>query len=169
MRAAHYCDDLETLLDLARTRSHEMLRPIEDDRRIVSRAKSTWGNTERGENRFGRTGAWFEPMQPTRWHRTRMPSCCFFLRANNGPRRTFVVPNTLAGRFGWSRKRLSGVRRRLAERHITMVRSVSDQRAALFRWCVSAAGRGAAGRAARMDRGERYSEVGGRSRPRGRR
>jgi hypothetical protein len=60
MRAAHYCDDLETLLDLARTRSHEMLRPIEDDRRIVSRAKSTWGNTERGENRFGRTGAWFE-------------------------------------------------------------------------------------------------------------
>ena len=112
-----------------------MLRPIEDDRRIVSRAKSTWGNTERGENRFGRTGAWFETDEVNAMASDPDTFMLLaFLRANNGPLRTFVVPNALANTFGWSRKRLASARRRLAGRHIVMVRSASDKRAALYQW-----------------------------------
>jgi hypothetical protein len=52
-----------------------------------------------------------------------------FLRANNGPKRTFMVANGLALTFGWTRKRLAGARQRLKQSHITMVRPASEQNA----------------------------------------
>jgi hypothetical protein len=137
MRAAHHCDDLETLIDVARTRSEEMLPPIENDVRIINIARSAWGYTERGENRFGRTGAWFETDEINSMLASDQDGFVLlaFLRANNRPKSTFMVPNALATSFGWTRKRLASARRRLAGRHIVMVRAPSDQRgAALYRW-----------------------------------
>ena len=136
MRAAHHCDDLESLIDVARTRNAECLPPL-DDAEVVKIAMSAWGYTERGQNRFGQTGAWF----PTDEANTMIASdpdaflLLAFLRANNGPQRAFMVANGLAERLGWTRKRLAGARRRLEQSHIMMVRHASEQNgAALYRW-----------------------------------
>jgi hypothetical protein len=58
MRAADHCDNLEDLLDVARTRNDEFSPPLPDDE-VVKVAHSAWGYTERGLNRFGKPGAFF--------------------------------------------------------------------------------------------------------------
>jgi hypothetical protein len=57
MRSALFCDDLESLLDVARTRNAEYMPPLPDTD-VVKTTKSAWGITERGQNRFGKHGAW---------------------------------------------------------------------------------------------------------------
>ncbi len=49
MMAAHHCDDLESLLDVARTRNAEMLSPL-DDTEVVNVATKAWGYEKRGQN-----------------------------------------------------------------------------------------------------------------------
>jgi hypothetical protein len=136
MRTACTCDNFDNLLDITRTRNAEFLPPLVDAE-VVKIAKSAWSYTERGENRFGQTGAWF----PTAEANTMIASdqdaflLLAFLRANNGPQRTFMVANGLAGTLGWTRKRLAGARLRLQQSHITMVRRASEHYgAAIYRW-----------------------------------
>ena len=51
-----------------------------------------------------------------------------FLRANNGPTRTFIAANALAKELGWGRKRLADTRKRLEGTYIEMVRRPSKAR-----------------------------------------
>ena len=53
MRAAHHCDDLDDLLDVARTANADCVPPLADAE-IVKLARSAWDYTERGENLVGR-------------------------------------------------------------------------------------------------------------------
>lgn len=91
MKAAHHCDDLEALIDVARTENAGMMPPL-DDAEVMKVVTSAWSYTERGQNRFGQTGAWF----PTDEANTMIASdpdaflLLAFLRANNGPQRAFM-------------------------------------------------------------------------------
>ncbi len=136
MRTAHYCDDFDALLDVAHTANADFLPPLPEDE-VMKVAKSAWGYTERGENRFGRPGVFFEVEEANRlitWDQD-LFVLLSFLRANNGPSSTFMVANGLTDRLGWTRKRLSAVRKRLVGTHIKMVRPPSAVNGpALYRW-----------------------------------
>jgi hypothetical protein len=138
MRQAHcYCDDFDALLDVARTRNENCL-PQLDDEEVVKIATSAWGYTERGENRFGQTGAWL-PTAEVNDLIALNPDALFllmYLRANNGPRSTFIAANVLKDTFGWSRQRLSKARGWLEERgYLAKVRDADGWNgAALYRW-----------------------------------
>jgi hypothetical protein len=136
MRQAHYCDDLDTLLDVAQTCNANFLPPLDEDE-VVKIVKSAWGYTLRGENRFGRHGVFFSTEEVNRLI-ARGPDqlvMLAFLRANNGPDSTFMVANGLAREFGWGLKRLAAVRRELEGTEIKMVRRPSATNgAARYRW-----------------------------------
>jgi hypothetical protein len=136
MREAHYCDDLESLLDVARTRNEGFLPPM-TDAEVLETAKSAWSYTERGENRFGQTGAWLSTAEVNSLIAADPDDLVLltFLRANNGRRKPFIVANGLADKLGWTRKRLARARRRLERSHLQMVKQPSSYHgAALYRW-----------------------------------
>jgi Bifunctional DNA primase/polymerase, N-terminal/Primase C terminal 1 (PriCT-1) len=136
MKAAHQCEDFNDLLDVARTRNSEMLPPL-DEGEVVKTARSAWQYTESGNNRFGRTGVWFSTNEANVMIFDNQDAFVLlaFLRANNGPSRTFMVANGLAGRLGWTIKRIAAARRRLEESHIVMVRRPSERNGpAQYRW-----------------------------------
>ena len=58
MKEAHHVDDFEQLLDRAETLNAEYLDAMQSAE-VANIAKSAWGYTERGQNRFGQHGAWF--------------------------------------------------------------------------------------------------------------
>ena len=86
MQSAHYCDNFESLLDVARTRNADFSPPLLDSE-VVKAANSAWGITERGENRVGRHGAFFETGEANRLIIGDQDVFVLlaFLRANNGP------------------------------------------------------------------------------------
>ena len=136
MQSARHCDNFESLLDVARTRNADFLPPLTDSE-VVKIASSAWDYTQRGENRFGRHGAFFDSDEAN--HLITSDQDVFvllaFLRANNGPTRTFIVANALAKEFGWGRKRLADARRRMEGTYIEMVRRPSKANgAAHYRW-----------------------------------
>jgi hypothetical protein len=136
MRSAHVCDDVDSLLDVARTANAEYLPPL-PDAEVVKTAESAWGYTESGNNRFGQKGVWFPATEANRLIATDQDSFILlsFLRANNGPHSTFIAANGLAGKLGWTRKRCASARKRLEQSYITMVRRASAQNGpALYRW-----------------------------------
>jgi hypothetical protein len=101
MRAGHHCDDYEAMLDVVRTRNDDCLVPL-GDKEVERIAKSVWGYTERGENRFGQTGVWF-PTQEVNSLIAVNPDAFMllsFLKANNSPHATFMVANSLDDTFG---------------------------------------------------------------------
>lgn len=135
MRAAHNCDDFDTLLDVARTRNAEFLPPLADTE-VIKAAKSAWDYTERGENRFGRPGVYFEAKEAIDLICSDQDAFLLltFLRAANGPSSIFMVANGLAEKFGWTRKRLAAARKRLTGIYITLVRPPTSKGPALYRW-----------------------------------
>jgi len=136
MRQGHHCDDFDALLDVARTRNEEFSPPLTDDE-VVKVAKSAWGYTERGENRFGTPGAFFPLAEANHLIATDQDAFVLlaFLRANNGPGRTFMVTNTLSKTFGWTIKRLAEARKSLRlYSYIEQVKRASTGRPALYRW-----------------------------------
>ncbi len=135
MKAAHHCDDFDGLLDVARTRNAEFLPPLADHE-VVKVAQSAWDYTERGRNRFGTPGAFFPAPEANQLISTNQDAFVLlaFLRANNGPDRTFMVTNTLAKHLGWTRKRIAKARKFLERDYIDQVRPASSGRPALFRW-----------------------------------
>jgi hypothetical protein len=136
MRQAHHCDEFDALVDVAHTCNASYLPPLTDDE-VVKIAKSAWGYTRRGENRFGRHGVSFSTEEVNQLI-TRDPDqflLLAFLRANNGPARTFMVANGLAQELGWGRKRFAAKRRDLERTHIKMVTRPSVRNGpARYRW-----------------------------------
>jgi hypothetical protein len=136
MRGARYCDDLDALIDVARTLNEEFSPPL-DHHEVMKIAKSAWGYTERGVNRFGQTGAWFSTEEANTLIATDPDGFLLlaFLRANNGPESTFMVANGLEDRIHMPRKRLAAARTRLVQSHLDMVRPASKYGGpALYRW-----------------------------------
>jgi Bifunctional DNA primase/polymerase, N-terminal/Primase C terminal 1 (PriCT-1) len=135
MQAAHHCDDFDAMLDVARTRNAEFFPPLSDDE-VVKVATSAWGYTERGENRFATPGAFFPAAEVNHLIATDQDAFVLLalLRANNGPRRTFMVTNTLANKLGWTRKRIAAARKRLGCNYIERVRRPSKGLPGLYRW-----------------------------------
>jgi len=136
MQSAHYCDDFDAVLDVARTRNAEFMPPLTDSE-VMKVAKSAWDYTERGANRFGRHGVFFATDEVN--HLITSDSDAFvllaFLRANNRPERVFMVANGLAGTLGWGLNRFRRARNRLEETEIEMVRRPSTFKGpALYRW-----------------------------------
>jgi hypothetical protein len=137
MVEARYCDTFDALLDVARTRNDELLPPLPDGE-VVKIAQSAWGYTERGENRFGRPGAWFTADEANYLIKTDHDIFLLlaYLRANNGPKRSFWIANGLEHEIGIPRKRLSAARKRLVEGgYVKLVRTASKQSGpALYQW-----------------------------------
>jgi bifunctional DNA primase/polymerase-like protein len=117
MREAHHCDDFGALLDVAHTRNAEFLPPL-SEAKVLRTAKSVWGYTERGENRFGQRGAWLAQSNVTTL--TRDPALCaliVWLKAANGPDAEFLVANGLCAPkyLNWPIYQLRSARRRAIE------------------------------------------------------
>jgi Primase C terminal 1 (PriCT-1) len=145
MRHAHHCDDLEALLDVARTRNAEMDPPLDDDE-VAAIVASAWQYTERGDNRFGQSGAWLP--QSTVQALIRDPALFAligWLKSLNGPNAEFLVADGLCAPkyLGWSVDRLRDTRRRAIEGGwIVKVRQEVRGVAALYRWGPAAKARG---------------------------
>jgi hypothetical protein len=122
MREAHHCGDFDALLDVAHTRN-ALYEPPMSDQEVENIAKSAWNYTERGENRFGQTGAWLPTAEVNSMVGSNQDALLLlmFLRANNGPRRTFMVANGLAKILRWGLNRFRAARRHLEKTHIAMV------------------------------------------------
>jgi hypothetical protein len=136
MRGAHHVDDFDQLLDYARTQNEQFDQPL-DDKEAVNVAISAWGYTTRGENRFGQHGAWFPTDEINRFITTDQDAFLLltFLRANNGPDRTFWIANGLADTFGWTVKRLAAARNHLVRgEYVRRLRHAADGSPALYRW-----------------------------------
>jgi hypothetical protein len=136
MRSGHSCDDLERLLDVARTRNAEYLPPLPETE-VLKIAKSAWGYTERGENRIGQTGVWFPASEANSLIAADQDAfiLLIYLKANNGPNSAFIAANGLAETFGWTRKRLARARKRLEGTYLRMVKSPNTSTGpALYRW-----------------------------------
>ena len=136
MRAAHHCDDFDVVLDVARTRNAEFCTPLEDDE-VVKVATSAWGYAERGENRFGRPGVFFDAEEANRLIGSDQDVFVLlaYLRANNRPDRMFMIANGTADKLGWPRKRLAAARNRLGGAYVECVRRASSFTGpAIYRW-----------------------------------
>jgi len=137
MREAHHCDDLVSLLDVARTENAEMLPPM-DDAEVVKIANSAWRCTERGENRFGQTGAWLPQSAVNALVRDpALFTLIAWLKAANGPNAEFLVANGLCAPkyLGWPIDQLRHARRRAIETGwIVKIRHEVKGVAALYRW-----------------------------------
>jgi hypothetical protein len=136
MRAARHCDDLASLLDVARTRNADYQPPLEEAE-VVKIATSAWGYEERGENRFSQNGAWL----PQRYVSglVRDPELCaliIWLLAANGPNAKFLVADGLVPtNIDWPIGRLRKARRRAIETGwIVKIRHEVKGVAALYCW-----------------------------------
>jgi hypothetical protein len=140
MRQAQSVDNFDALLDVARTFNEFQCQPPLGDDEVIAAAHSAWEYTLKGQNWFGRHGAWL-PKEEVNGLATESDALflLLFLRANQGPNALFICANALADKFGWRRHRFAEARRRLTELgKIEPVRQAGYGRATLFRWPDSA-------------------------------
>jgi hypothetical protein len=140
MKAAHYCDDFDALLDVARTSNASFLPPLTDDE-VVKIANSAWDYTQRGDNWFGRHGVFFGTEEVNRLITSDQDQFVLLalLRANNGPNSKFMVANGLTQTLRWRVKRLRAARRGLEGAYFKMViRPSTANGPARYRWLVKA-------------------------------
>jgi hypothetical protein len=137
MGQAHYCDDLDTLLDVARTFNERNLSPPLDDKEVIKTANSAWGKTSSGTNRFGKTGAWLSTAE-VNLLLPRLPDALVLLthvRANNRPNRDFMVANGLVALLPMSRVRLARARKALLDLgFLEQRRPARQHQPALYQW-----------------------------------
>ena len=137
MRAGHYVDDFDALLDLARTFNQDQCQPPLEDSEVIATAQSAWNYTVEGRNWFGQHGAWLPKDEVNQMVATDLDAFTLwsYLKANQRRDATFMVANGLAEKFGWSRQRLSSARRRLIEfAYLKPLRQAGPGHPALFRW-----------------------------------
>ena len=107
MREAHHTDNYEQLLDRVETLNQEYLEPMQQAE-VTKIAKSAWGITERGDNRFGRHGG-YAPLELVQSLAPANPDALALyitLRAHNGPDSVFPIANAMADStigLGWRR------------------------------------------------------------------
>jgi hypothetical protein len=112
MKSAHACDCLDDLINIARAGNEEYLPPLPDNE-VVKIANSAWDYTERGENRFGRRGVYFDQTALKQLvHDPDVIALLAFLRAANRPKARFWIADGMAEGIGWSRHKLREARRR---------------------------------------------------------
>jgi hypothetical protein len=135
MREAHHVDNYEQLLDRVETLNQEYVEPMQQAE-VTKIAKSAWGITERGDNRFGQHGSWSPVDEINRFREDQNAFWLLsFLRADNHPDSTFMVANGLAEAFGWTRNRLAAARESIIRQgYIRRLRHASNNSPALYRW-----------------------------------
>ena len=136
MREAKNVDSLDTLVRVARALNETCTPPL-DEREVEKIARSAWSYEQRGLNRFGRHGVWFETSVANDLIKADQDLYILlsYLRANNGPDRQFMIADGFAETLGWGRKRLSAARKRAMQSHVQMVKGASNYTGrALFKW-----------------------------------
>jgi hypothetical protein len=138
MRTARTCASVDDLIAVARVRNAEC-SPPQSDMEVLKIAASAWGYEQRGQNRFGRTGAFLPTSEVNGLiAEPNVLLLLMFLKANNGPTSKFMVANGLAERLHLSRKSLAVARKRLIELdYIVQIRAASGGHknvAALYSW-----------------------------------
>jgi Bifunctional DNA primase/polymerase, N-terminal len=140
MQQAHHCDDLDTLVDVARTYNGLQMEQPLDDIEVIKVAASAWGYTARSQNLIGRGGGVVIPHTDIDGLMQECPDAFIlesFLRRHHWGR-DFIITNALAAKMpegGWTRKRLAKARGELQRRNrIRVVRPGGYKRAARYRW-----------------------------------
>lgn len=133
MKRAPGCDSLDSLLDAARSYSETAFRPALPDAEVVRVARSAWGYTEAGTNRYGRGRVVQFGHDEVDNLLMADPDAFMLLtllkRHHWNCRRPFVIANAMAERMPggrWPRKRFAAARQRLeAQGEIEMIRAAS--------------------------------------------
>ena len=134
MRQARHCDNLEALVDVARTFNADALGPPKPDDVVVKTARSAWGYEERGENWVSR------PRVSVSKKELDLPPQALWLLCRlhflNGPNAEFMIANGFAKHLGWSENMLRTNRKRLLEAgYIRETRPAAPpHQVALYRW-----------------------------------
>jgi len=115
-----------------------------EDAEVIKIARSAWGYTERGDNRFGQFGA-YVPLELVNRLATTNPDALALLnvlKAHNGPNSVFPIANAMSDTaiaLGW--RRLAEARKLIV--NWGLVEQVSPQtrhRPAQYRWPRTKAG-----------------------------
>jgi hypothetical protein len=135
MRNAPPVDCFDDLLDVARTFNDHCEPPMEDAE-VTTVASNAWGYEQRGQNRFGKHGAWFPLDEVKRMIDDQDAFLLLaFLRAHQGPDATFMCANGLAETFGWRRQRFAEAKRSLIDMgYLRVLRQAGQHNPALYRW-----------------------------------
>ena len=135
MRQAHHCDDLDALLDVARTYNQNCIPSLED-KDIMIIAQSAWDYTQSGRNRFGQHGAWI-PVEDVASMMTDPDALALFayLKVNEGPWARFMILNSMAEKFGWTLRRLQNARNLLIDmERIKQIKRATTGSPAFYQW-----------------------------------
>jgi hypothetical protein len=117
MRGAKACDDLDSMLDVARTFNDQCCDPPLEDAEVIRQAKRAWELESKGQNRFGRVGAWLPQDVVLAFLGDHDGLVLIaFLKATQLPDSDFMIANGLAEKLGLTRKRLAAARSRLTKR-----------------------------------------------------
>jgi len=137
MREAHHVDDYEQLLDRVETLNQEFVEPMQQAE-VTKIAKSAWGITERGDNRFGRHGG-YAPLELAQSLAPVNPDALALyitLRAHNGPDSVFPIANAMADStigLGW--RRFAVARKAIIEQGLVIqVTPQTRHKPAFYRW-----------------------------------
>ena len=136
-RAAHHADDIDQLLDYARTQNECCAEPM-TDAEVTKIVSNVWKMQCEGRNRFGQFGA-YVPLAVVNELALANPDALALLnvlKANNGPNSIFPIANAMAEtvislgwrRFAQARKAIIG---------LGLVKQVSAQtqrKPAMYRW-----------------------------------
>jgi hypothetical protein len=135
MKRAKLCENFDQLLEFARVINSYYLPPM-DASQVTKIAKSAWGYTETGRNRFGQHGIYLTKNEFTSMiHEQDALLLLQFLRLENGPTSQFMVANGLTDTLRWSLRRLQSARQKLLElKEIEQIRKPSEGKSALFQW-----------------------------------
>ena len=137
MREAHHTDNYEQLLDRVETLNQEYVEPMLEAE-VAKIAKSAWGITERGDNRFGRHGG-YAPLELVQCLAPVNPDALALyitLRAHNGPDSVFPIGNAMADStigLGW--RRFAMARKAIIEQGLVIqVSPQTRHKPAFYRW-----------------------------------
>jgi hypothetical protein len=140
MAEAHFCDDFDSLLDVARTRNAQFNLPL-DDAEVLKAARSAWGYTERGQNLVGRQHVRiaYAVIDELLTNNSDAYLLLTLLLRHNADQTRFPVANAMAEAMppgGWALKRFRSARSSLLDLgFIVCVRGASSYcGAALYTW-----------------------------------
>lgn len=116
MRNARACDDFAALFDVAETFNADALSPPLSPDEVMKATRSAWLIEERGENRFGRFGAFLTPIDADEMvGDPYLLALVGWLKAKNGPDSEFMIADGLAELLHWPIAQLRGARKRAME------------------------------------------------------
>jgi hypothetical protein len=122
MKQATYCDDLDALLDVARSFAEERIDRLDGhpftDAEILGTAQQAWRYTERGENWFGKGGmVAVEHAIVDLLAASHPDAFALFsiLKCRHWGRAEFILASSMAASLGWTLKRFKEARGSLVE------------------------------------------------------